>query len=99
MLTSQEWSRLKEASTNTFDSLQDILAWLAQKYDDPYKIGDLANAVLNMTLSVTPEEIENLTKSIRNALSKLTNLDEIIEGTRQERADALELKRRAQKAK
>lgn len=79
--------------------IKDILAWLAQKYDDPNKIGDLANAVLNMTLSVTPEEIKELTNRIKDALSKLTGLDNIIESTRQERRDALELKRRAQKAK
>lgn len=41
----------------------------------------LAEEVLNMKISLTPEQIENLTKQIREALAKIENIGGILEET------------------
>ena len=52
-----------------------------------------------MSISLTPDQISELARQINEAISGLTNIDEIIEATRADLARARDLERRANNAK
>ena len=59
----------------------------------------MADEVLAMSISLTPDQISELARQINDAISGLTNIDEIIEATRADLARARDLERRANQAK
>jgi len=59
----------------------------------------VAEEVLAMSISLTPEQIRELARQINEAISGLTNIDAILEATRADLARARDLEQRANRAK
>ena len=59
----------------------------------------MAEEVLAMSISLTPEQIRDLARQINEAISGLTNIDQILEATRADLARARDLEQRANRAK
>ena len=59
----------------------------------------VAEEVLAMTISLTPEQISDLARQINEAISGLTDIEHILEATRADLARARDLERRANNAK
>ena len=59
----------------------------------------VAEEVLSMSISLTPDQINELARQIDDAIRGLTNIDEIIDATRADLARARDLERRASDAK
>ena len=79
--------------------MQDILEFLEREFGNPEEIRRVANLVLGLTLSVTPEEVEKLAEDIRKALASLTDIDFILETTKGDLETANGLKERAMNAR
>jgi len=62
-------------------------------------VAQVAEEVLAMSISLTPEQIRELAQQINEAISGLTNIDVIIEETRADLQRARDLERRANNAK
>lgn len=59
----------------------------------------IAEEVLAMSISLTPREILDLDRQIKDAISGLTNIDDILRETRNITMRVFELKRKADAAK
>ncbi|EDO39502.1 predicted protein [Nematostella vectensis] len=91
--------RAQNATKRMDQLIKDILEFLAQPFPDIDMSRMLANKVLNMTLSVSPDQITKLAQDIREAWKSLTGVDEILEKTKQNLTRAEDLKRRAEEAR
>lgn len=91
--------RAKNASARMDQLIQDILDFLSQMFGDTDKVQELADSVKKLKLSVTQEEIAQLAEDIREALSSLTGIEDILEDTEERLNTANDLKERAEKAR
>jgi methyl-accepting chemotaxis protein len=79
--------------------IEEITYFLEQHGATPDDIQKLVDEVLAMTISYTPEEINELSRKIEITVRKLTNIQDILEATRADLDRATRLKQRADRAK
>ncbi|XP_066949126.1 laminin subunit beta-1 isoform X9 [Macrobrachium rosenbergii] len=79
--------------------LQEIEEYFNTPGAKPQEIRELAEEVLNLDISLRPEQITNLAEKITLTIESLTNIDAIIDATRNDLALAVNLKERADRAK
>ncbi|XP_013395107.1 laminin subunit beta-1 isoform X3 [Lingula anatina] len=78
--------------------LESIAEFLTKGGARPEDIRQVAEEVLAMSISLTPEEIENLAAEINKTVIGLTNIDEILDATRSRNETAHKLQEEAKKA-
>ncbi|KAG7166952.1 Laminin subunit beta-1-like, partial [Homarus americanus] len=84
----------------TQDENEANLASLSELLDDMDDgMPDLNEQVLGLDISLKPEQITDLAERITLTIESLTNIDAIIDATRNDLASAVELKERADQAK
>lgn len=95
--------RVAQQANDTKQTLQSQLdqinAFLNGKSATPAEIRTLAQEILNMTISDDPTKIEQLGQQISENLGKLTNIDAILDETRNNLTQAQQLKQRADEAR
>jgi len=79
--------------------LNQITDFMAQEGARPAEIRMLAEEVLAMSISLTTEEIQEWARRINETIRSLTDIDAILEATRDDLNTANDLKRRADDAK
>ncbi|KAL0267895.1 UNVERIFIED_CONTAM: hypothetical protein PYX00_010038 [Menopon gallinae] len=65
----------------------------------PSEIRTAAEETLKLNIEREPKQVEELANKINNAVKKLTNIDDILDETRQDRESAIQLKEQALEAK
>ena len=92
-----------QTANSTRDKLEKLLTeidtYLDEERATPQQVRELAQEVLNTTISLTPEEIRALGEQIRSNLTKLENVDAIITETQADLSMARELKTKADGAR
>jgi laminin beta 1 len=88
------------------DTLNDALSlemeireFVAQNKTKPEDIEKLSNQILAMKIDLDPDEITNMGNKIKEAVHRLTNIDAIIEETKDDLRRVNYLKERAESAK
>lgn len=79
--------------------IEAISEFMNQGGAKPEEIRVVAEEVLAMSISLTPDQIRDLARQIKEAISGLTNIEDILEATRDAIRTALELKMKADSAK
>ncbi|XP_074646812.1 laminin subunit beta-1-like [Tubulanus polymorphus] len=96
-------SLARNQSKNNLDDLMylidDISIFLTEKGAKPASIRSVAEEVLGMSISLTPEQIKELANQINKTIEGLTNIDAILAATRDDLGKAQDLKTRADDAK
>ncbi|XP_070559223.1 laminin subunit beta-1-like [Ptychodera flava] len=87
------------AQTNLTDLLDSITDFLHSEGAKPADIRRIAERVLAMSISLTPDEIRDLAKEINETIQNLDNIDAILDETRDDLDRAKQLKEDAEKAK
>ena len=59
----------------------------------------IAEEALGMSISLTPEQVQERAREIEETIAGLTDIDSILEATRDDLAKARQLKNRADRAK
>ncbi|CAH1782676.1 unnamed protein product [Owenia fusiformis] len=81
------------------DLLQKIRDFLSQQRATPEEVRTYCEQVLDLVISLKPEEIRNLSRQINETITGLTDIDAILDATRDDLLKAKNLKERADKAK
>ena len=93
----------KNTSERGLDDLRDLIRriseFLAMNHANPHNIRMIAYDVLDMRISLTPEQIREMAIQINATVLQLTDIDRILRDTRDGVATANALKRRADYAK
>lgn len=79
--------------------LEEIEEYFSTPGAKPQEIRDLAEEVLSIVISLEPEQITDLAEKITLAIETLTNINAIIDATRNDLDLAIQLKERADRAK
>ncbi|VDK43423.1 unnamed protein product [Anisakis simplex] len=89
-------------ANQTRDSLENILKeineFLDSERSSAEEIRTVADEITNMTISLTPEQIQNLADQIRENLMKINNIDSILDETRGNKTIAGALQNSAESA-
>uniref|UniRef100_A0A183UXE9 Laminin subunit gamma-1 n=1 Tax=Toxocara canis TaxID=6265 RepID=A0A183UXE9_TOXCA len=80
------------------DILKEINEFLDSERSSPEQIRTLAGEITNMTISLTPEQIQDLADKIRENLMKINNIDSILDETRGNKTVAGALQNSAESA-
>ncbi|XP_042225500.1 laminin subunit beta-1-like isoform X3 [Homarus americanus] len=86
----------KAAISRLIEEIQEYFSTPGAK---PKEIRIIAEEVLGLDISLKPEQITDLAERITLTIESLTNIDAIIDATRNDLASAVELKERADQAK
>uniref|UniRef100_A0A915C6Q9 Laminin subunit beta-1 n=2 Tax=Parascaris TaxID=6254 RepID=A0A915C6Q9_PARUN len=78
--------------------LEEINEFLDSERSSPEQIRTLAEEITNMTISLTPEQIQDLADKIRENLMRINNIDSILEETRGNKTIAAALQNSAESA-
>ncbi|XP_006825989.1 laminin subunit beta-1-like [Saccoglossus kowalevskii] len=87
------------AQTNLTDLLDAITDFLHSEGAKPSDIRRIAEKVLAMKISLTPDEIRELAKEINETIQNLENVDDILDATKDDLDRAKKLKEDAEKTK
>lgn len=95
----REAAKQANATRSQLDEvLQEMNAFLKGSRSSPEQIRTLAEEVLNMKISLTPEQITELTTKIRESLAKINNISDILAETRGNKTIAADLESKALEA-
>eukprot|EP00794_Sanderia_malayensis_P006149 gene6149-6855_t len=84
---------------NSLKLSKNISDFLKEMYRTPMETEDLVNKTLALSISLTPSEITDLAMKIKKTVSSLTNVDAILEASKANLSNALELHKQALLAK
>ncbi|XP_052278966.1 laminin subunit beta-1-like [Dreissena polymorpha] len=97
-----EASKAKKASEDTRSDLEKLINkvkdFMRMDGASPDNIEQMANEVLAMTISLQPEQVQQLAQKINDTIQGLQNIDDILEDTREDLSTAQRLKMRAENA-
>lgn len=85
--------------TNATNLQAEIQEFLSQNNTKPEDIKNLADEVLRQKIQLDPDEITRMAEKIKDAVDSLTNIDPIIEETRDDLRKVNQLKEDAENAK
>ncbi|XP_072165773.1 laminin subunit beta-1-like [Diadema setosum] len=85
--------------TDLKDLINNITYFLGRARAEPDSVRLLVNQTLNTKISLSPEEIANLSRQIEEIIRTLLNIDEIINATRDDLQRVNDLKDRADRAR
>ncbi|XP_077296582.1 laminin subunit beta-1 [Arctopsyche grandis] len=88
-----------DLNKNSSNLIRDLKEFLASSGGTPADVRALANSILNLTIVIKPDEIQKLSDDISDTVSQVTNIESIIEETRQDLEESKELKEKALAAK
>lgn len=88
-----------ELNKNSSDLIKELKDFLSNSADTPAEVRTLANEILNLTINIKPDDINNLAKDIESTVSQVTNIESILEATKQDLEESKKLKDRALSAK